>query len=50
MNEGGVSIRAVTEYLGRYDPGFTLRTYAHLMPDDEDRVLRLTRHTLRRRA
>lgn len=33
----GVSIRAVAEYLGHHDPGFTLRTYAHLMPDDEDR-------------
>ncbi len=35
--ERGVSIRAVAEYLGHHDPGFTLRTYAHLMPDDEDR-------------
>lgn len=33
----GVSIRAVAEYLGHHDPGFTLRTYAHLMPDDQDR-------------
>lgn len=33
----GVSIRAVAEYLGHQDPGFTLRTYAHLMPDDQDR-------------
>jgi integrase len=36
--EGGVSIRAVAEYLGQHDPGFTLRTYAHLMPDSEDRA------------
>jgi integrase len=36
--EQGVSIRAVAEYLGHADPGFTLRTYAHLMPDDEDRA------------
>jgi integrase len=36
--DGGVSIRAVAEYLGHHDPGFTLRTYAHLMPDSEDRV------------
>lgn len=34
----GVSIRAVAAYLGHHDPGFTLRTYAHLMPDDEDRT------------
>lgn len=33
----GVSIRAVAEYLGHHDPGFTLRTYAHLMPEDEAR-------------
>lgn len=33
----GVSIRAVADYLGHHDPGFTLRTYAHLMPDDQDR-------------
>jgi integrase len=36
--DGGVSIRAVAEYLGHHDPGFTLRTYAHLMPDSEDRA------------
>ena len=31
--EGGVSIRALAEYLGHADPGFTLRVYAHLMPE-----------------
>jgi integrase len=36
--DGGVSIRAVAEYLGHSDPGFTLRTYAHLMPEAEDRA------------
>jgi integrase len=30
--EGGVRIKAVSEYLGHADPGFTLRTYTHLMP------------------
>ena len=30
--ESGVSIRAVSKYLGHADPGFTLRIYAHLMP------------------
>lgn len=30
--EDGVSIRAVAEYLGHSDPGFTLRIYTHLMP------------------
>jgi integrase len=36
--EDGVSIRAVAEYLGHNDPGFTLRIYAHLMPSSEDRA------------
>ena len=36
--ESGVSIRAVSEYLGHHDPGFTLRRYAHLMPESEDRA------------
>ncbi len=31
----GVGIREVAEYLGHADPGFTLRTYAHLMPSAE---------------
>lgn len=35
---GGVSIRALADYLGHADPGFTLRVYSHLMPDDEDRA------------
>jgi integrase len=36
--DGGVSIRAVSEYLGHHDPGFTLRTYTHLMPQSDDRA------------
>jgi integrase len=36
--EAGTSIRAVADYLGHQDPGFTLRTYTHLMPTSEDRV------------
>ncbi|MEX2487680.1 MAG: site-specific integrase, partial [Nitriliruptoraceae bacterium] len=36
--DSGVSIRAVAEYLGHHDPGFTLRTYAHLMPASDDRA------------
>ncbi len=35
--EAGVSIRAVSDYLGHADPGFTLRTYTHLMPSGEER-------------
>ncbi len=34
--EHGVSIRAVAEYLGHSDPGFTLRIYTHLMPKSDD--------------
>jgi len=36
--DGGVSVRALAEYLGHSDPGFTLRVYAHLMPDSGDRA------------
>jgi len=36
--ETGVSIRAVSEYLGHADPGFTLRIYAHLMPTSDERA------------
>ncbi|MEU6785922.1 tyrosine-type recombinase/integrase [Nonomuraea angiospora] len=34
----GVDIRTVADYLGHSDPGFTLRTYTHLMPDAADRA------------
>ena len=36
----GVDVRTVAEFLGHTDPGFTLRTYAHLMPDAADRARR----------
>ena len=36
--EAGVSIRALADYLGHSDPGFTLRVYTHLMPAAEDRA------------
>ncbi|MEU0479993.1 site-specific integrase [Streptosporangium sp. NPDC006013] len=36
--ERGVSIKAVADFLGHADPGFTLRTYTHLMPSSEDRM------------
>lgn len=36
--DGGVSVRALAEYLGHHDPGFTLRVYSHLMPQTEDRA------------
>ena len=31
----GKSLRWISDQLGHADPAFTLRTYAHLMPDEE---------------
>jgi integrase len=36
----GVDIRALAEYLGHTDPGFTLRTYCHLLPSGANRARR----------
>ena len=36
--DAGVSIAALAEYLGHYDPAVTLRVYSHLMPDTQDRA------------
>ncbi|QHC25256.1 tyrosine-type recombinase/integrase [Streptomyces sp. GS7] len=36
--DAGESIKALSEYLGHHDPGFTLRTYTHLMPMSETRT------------
>jgi integrase len=36
--DAGESVRAVADYLGHADPGFTLRVYAHLFPSSEDRA------------
>jgi integrase len=36
--DAGESIKVVAEYLGHSDPGFTLRTYTHLMPGSQDRT------------
>jgi integrase len=38
--DAGESIRALAAYLGHADPGFTLRTYTHLLPTSEDRTRR----------
>jgi integrase len=35
---GNVDIRALADYLGHADPGFTLRVYCHLMPDAGERM------------
>ena len=32
----GESIKALSEYLGHADPGFTLHTYTHLMPSSAE--------------
>jgi integrase len=36
--DAGESVKAVAEYLGHADPGFTLRVYAHLFPTSEERA------------
>ncbi len=36
--DAGESVRALADYLGHSDPGFTLRVYTHLMPSSEDRA------------
>ncbi|MFF3321186.1 hypothetical protein [Streptomyces sp. NPDC002889] len=33
--DAGESIKALSEYLGHSDPGFTLRTNTHLLPSSE---------------
>jgi integrase len=38
--DAGESIKALSEYLGHHDPGFTLRTYTHLMPTSAERTRR----------
>lgn len=36
--ERGVTIKAVSEYLGHADAGFTLRVYTHVMPNSGERA------------
>ncbi|MDI6099747.1 site-specific integrase [Actinoplanes sp. NEAU-A12] len=36
--DAGESIKALSEYLGHANPGFTLRYYTHLMPSSEGRT------------
>lgn len=38
--DAGESIKALSDYLGHSDPGFTLRTYTHMMPSSHDRTRR----------
>ncbi|HEX8864528.1 MAG TPA: tyrosine-type recombinase/integrase [Lentzea sp.] len=34
----GVSVKELADYLGHADPGFTLRTYTHLLPSSHKRA------------
>lgn len=45
--DAGESIKAVSEYLGHADPGFTLRVYTHLMPSSSERARRAVDAVLR---
>ena len=45
--DAGESVRAVADFLGHADPGFTLRVYAHLLPASEDRARRIVGDLLR---
>jgi integrase len=36
--DAGESIKALAQYLGHTDPGFTLRVYTHLMPTSHERT------------
>lgn len=36
----GVDIKTVSEYLGHFDPSFTLKVYVHMMPDAAVRALK----------
>jgi integrase len=38
--DAGESVKAVAEWLGHADPAFTLRVYAHLLPDSPRRARR----------
>lgn len=38
MLADGVNVRELAEYLGHSDPGFTLRIYAHMLPDSHERA------------
>ena len=34
----GVTIKELADYLGHSDPGFTLRTYTHLLPSSHEKA------------
>jgi len=43
---GGVNVRTLAECLGHSDPGFTLRTYTHLIPSGFERMRKAVDHAL----
>jgi integrase len=45
--DAGETIKALAEYLGHSDPGFTLRTYTHLMPGSAIRTRRAIDRAMR---
>ncbi|WP_344162152.1 site-specific integrase [Kribbella yunnanensis] len=44
----GVNIKELSEYLGHYDPGFTLRMYTHMLPSSHDRESQAVNRRLER--
>ncbi|MFG2299831.1 hypothetical protein [Actinacidiphila glaucinigra] len=38
--DAGEKVKALADYLGHAGPGFTLRTYTHLMPNSQERARR----------
>ena len=44
---GGVDVGPLSEYLGHHDPGFTLRVYRHLIPNDADNARRAVEAALK---
>ena len=47
--DAGESVKALAEYLGRSDPGLTLRVYAHLMPTSQERTRKAVASVFARR-
>jgi integrase len=43
----GADIRRLSAWLGHHDPGFTLRTYCHLMPEGDARIRRALDEVMR---
>ncbi|MFI5735149.1 tyrosine-type recombinase/integrase [Kribbella sp. NPDC051587] len=46
----GVNIKELSEYLGHYDPGFTLQMYTHMLPSSYGRARQAVDRRLERLA